>query len=550
MPSENLKQDAVPLGLWDCIGILIGIVLTLSAAAYLSRGRLFWEDEMLGWMLLNDPSWHHMVDAWEAGADGGGFSFYLIGRAWFFVAGASDLAFRLYSATCFALAFTVIWLAARRFYRPEIVAFACFNTFFFSRTLVLHMREGRFYGLLTLAVALAVWLALILAEKPRSPRPIWYPALFAIHGLLTTSHLLGVVFSFTLLAAMMVLDLLQSRLRPLLYLAGAASWLLLFFERFNVLASVAVGKPHFWIKAPTLPQIFAVYDGNSPEIAWVVLALLCLLAWHLRRADGSWKNRLRAAYTQRKPVFIFAGALLLIPVEFLFEGLLGTPIFNSRYLLPVLLGVVFVTAEALHLVRPLLSDLLNRHGRTAQAVGTLSLTSYIALLLFWVFHHVADYTPSAKDYTAQLAASVPKDLPLVCEDAFSFTELIRSQQTTGVRYHFLLDWEQTLSQSAPPLEVTQFHLMETWKKVGYFSTSIQPLEDFLRDHDRFYVLHTEAIKPTKDLPEIGNPLVQRFMHDPNYETRELTQFDRTLIRETIWLVCRGACGQQPPTSSF
>ncbi len=74
-------------------------------------------------MLLRDPSWHHMVQAWRAGADGGDFTFYLTGRAWLRVFGASEVSFRLYSSSCFALVFTVMWIAARKFYTTGVVAF-------------------------------------------------------------------------------------------------------------------------------------------------------------------------------------------------------------------------------------------------------------------------------------------------------------------------------------------------------------------------------------------------------------------------------------------
>ena len=119
---------------------------------------------MLGWLLLRDPSWSHMVHAWNIGADGGGFSFYILGRAWFHLFGDSRLAFRLFSSTCFGLAFVVLWVALRRLYPTWIVALATSNTVFFSPPLTMHFLEGRFYGLLVLSTALALWLALRLDE--------------------------------------------------------------------------------------------------------------------------------------------------------------------------------------------------------------------------------------------------------------------------------------------------------------------------------------------------------------------------------------------------
>ena len=224
---------------------------------------------MLGWMLLRDPTWRHMIFAYKQGADGGGFSFYLLGRAWLGVFGPSPLAFRLFSATCFGLAFVVTWATLRRFYGVGVTAFASFNTWFFSPPFVAHMAEGRFYGLLVLGVALAARLTAIwggrslpsqgavsgsagqLPESGTGRRTsLVYLSMFAAHGLLVTSHLLGVVFSAFLIAVMVVLDRLARRPKPWLYAAGVASWLLLLPERANIVASERVGKPWFWTKAP------------------------------------------------------------------------------------------------------------------------------------------------------------------------------------------------------------------------------------------------------------------------------------------------------------
>ena len=531
--------------------MLAGFLLTITVTCVLSRGRIFWEDETLGWMLLHDPSWHHMVQAWKAGADGGGFAFYLSGRAWFRLFGSTDLAFRLYSSTCFGLAFVVTWVAARRFYSTGIVAFALFNTWFFSPPFTLHMREGRFYGLLILAVALAFWLALILAEVPEPTPRKFYLFLFLAHGLLTTSHLLGVVFSVFLLGSIVVLDSLQGRWRPALYLSGALAWLLLLPERANIIASANVGKPHFWTRPPTRWDILGIYTGSSPEITLLLLALLCLAGfgafWSFRSGRG---NLLRAAYRERRPVYIVTGALLLVPVAFLLEGLVSAWLFNNRYLLPITVAVVYVTAEGLQLLLALVPAGLRHRQRRNLGVrwlGGTAVTGWVALLLFWVFHHVKEFSPSAPEYTAQLTAMLPKGIPVVCEDAFSFTELVGRQHASGVRYTFLLDWGQSISADAPRLEITQYHLMQIWKKVGYFAGSIEPVDQFLNQNSVFLVVHAGPAVPGKLPPEIGNPLAARLAHDPAYAVQKYAQLDRAgSVRDTVWLVHKRLAADSAP----
>lgn len=530
------------LGGWDYAGMLAGFALPLIITCVLARHRVFWEDEMLGWMLLRDPSWRHMLLAYNQGADGGGFSFYLLGRGWFALFGHSEQAFRLFSATCFGLAFVVTWAALRRFYGVGVVTFALFNTWFFSPPFVAHMAEGRFYGLLVLGVSMAFGLVPVLEEVRRPTARRWYAIMFLVHGLLATSHLLGVVFSAFAIAALLAADLMAERLRPGLYLAGIASWLLLIPERANIVASARVGKPWFWTKAPRPVEVIAVFTGSSKEIALVLVCLLALVLWGFLRLGAGRNAAWRRVWEARRPVYAVVAAMVALGLGFLVEGTLGTWLFNDRYLLPMTVAITYATAELTQLtvaamrttpVWPLLSLPLFRFTAAA---------GFWLILLSWDFHHLRHFSMAPEDYTAELTAKLPHGMPVVVEDGFSFTELIGKQHGSGVDYVFLLDWPQTVSAWAPRVEVTQYHLMENWRRVGYFSGSILSAEEFLREHREFLVVHAEPWPPTGLPPDIGNPLAERLAKTPGYEVRPYAELRRYKMRDTVWLVCRGGCG--------
>ena len=529
------------LSVWDWLGMVAGFVLTLTITVVNSRHRIFWEDEMLGWLLLRDPSWHHMVRAWNLGADGGGFSFYVLGRGWFAVFGDSRLAFRLFSSTCFGLAFVALWAALRRVYPTWIVAFAAFNTMFFSPPLTMHFLEGRFYGLLVMSTALAMWLALRLDEEfETTPRHL-YVAAFLIHGLLTTSHLLGVVFSFFVLLATVILDRLRGRLRVGLYLTVAVSWLLLIPEKTSIVAAGRVGKPHFWTRAPRLSEIVGGYSGFSHEILLVLGVLFVAAVVLLRRSSAG----LGEGYRRRCAAYVVGGCLLLAPLAFLAEGMVGTWLFNERYLQPVTLGLAFVTAELLMVVSThwVFGSAEGRSMVAARGVGAVV---FAAFLLFWVFHHVAMNTPEVPEFTDVLTARLPQDIPVVVDDAFTFTDLIGRQSDSGVEYRFLLDWPWAVSEGSPRLEVTQYHLMENWKLAGYYAENVVEKEAFLREHGRFLIVDEVGLQADPNVkPEIGNPLPARLGTDPQYQMRKVFTLDRAWhdgVRDTVWLACRGGCG--------
>jgi len=531
--------------------MLAGFLLTLAITLVNSRGRIFWEDEMLGWLLLRDPSWHHMIRAWNLGADGGGFSFYILGRAWFRVFGDSRIAFRMFSSTCFGLAFVATWGALRRFYPSWIVAFATFNTLFFSPPLTMHFLEGRFYGLLVMSTACAMWLALALDEAPDPTPARLYVAGFLIHGLLTTSHVLGIVFSFFVLLGTIVLDRLHRRRRLGLYLTVAASWLLLIPEKTSVVAAGRVGKPHFWTRAPRFWDLIGAYTGYSHEIMLAFATLIPVTLMVLYRSPRGVAGTLRASFRQRRAVYVATACLLLVPCAFLVEGAIGTWLFNDRYLQPVTIGLAFVSAELLMLLAEymVIPGLERVPPVLLAAARGAAAAVFAALTLFWVFHHIAMYTPAAPDFTDAMTAHLPHDLPVVVEDAFTYTGLIGRQANSGVQYTFLLDWPWAIAEKSPRLEVTQYHLMENWKLAGYYSNSIEKIDVFLARNSRFLIIDDAGLHADPKLPlEIGNPIAERLSHDPGYELRKVFTLDRAYhdgVRDTVWLACRGGCGTFP-----
>lgn len=526
------------MGRQDTAGMLAGVFLCLLFCCWFSYGRIFWEDEMLGWMLLHDPSWHHLVSAWKMGADGGGFAFYLIGRSWFGLFGASEVSFRLLSASCFALGFCVTWRSARRYYPVAHVALALFITWFLCPPMVMHMVEGRFYGLLVLATSLTMWVSLKACEQPRLD--LWlYVAAFAANGLLTTTHTLGVIYSVFLLAAVIVLDQTRRQVRPLFYVCVASSWLLLWPERKAIIASANVGKPWFWTYPPDLIRFVGAFCGFSNAIAFVLLMLVAVLVYTSRKQQGGLKRDLQIGYYERKPIYFCAGSLFCVPLLLGIQShIAGTSLFINRYLLPVNIGLAFVLAEIILLIRwdlvaPKLSwfPLVGRNLR--EAVGAFAL-----VLLLWNAIHVQPSTLGPIDYTTTLTAVLPKGIPVVFPDAWGFTEVIGSQHDSGVQYTYMLDWPNSIAPSTPRLEVTQYHLMENWKKVGYFSGSIQYRDEFLRSHSKFLVLKRVGEATDRNGIIIGNQIVRRFAVTPGVQ---VTRLRRDIAGYSVWLVCTVSC---------
>ncbi len=534
--STNAAASPGVLSRMDWLGMLGGFLFCLICSYAFGYKRIFWEDEMLGWMMVHDPSFRHMLTAWNLGADGGGMSFYLTCRAWFHLFGASELSFRFYSATCFGAAFVICWVTARRYFNTGVVALSLFSAWFLSPPLVSHLAEGRFYGLLMLATASVAWLTLVKSRDGKTQPLVLCGLAFLLNGVLITSHVLGILYSATLLAALVLLDWRSARLRPLLYFSTMLAWLLLIPERTAIRATTDVGKPYFWTSPPTLSRFFGAYCEFSAAVALLMFLLVILLILSRRggRAGVPVSQRLPA---KNDPVLLTSGILFLLPVVLTIQAHFGTSLFINRYLMPLTVPQAFLLCELISRIS--WTRLIPASFRSAsRTFGWIAAAGYAAVMFTWIFGHLIHFAIGANDFTKELTAKLPKGVPVLCEDAWVFTQIIGRQHASGVQYTYLLDWQQSTSASAPRLEVTQYHLMENWRKAGYFAGSITPIHEFLQQHDQFLILHWNNVMPS-EVPVIGDPLLARFRDQPSYQVKLYRHNVEPSV--DVWLVCRGTC---------
>ena len=541
-PPRSLPFKSSQFSVWDYILISVGVCLTFAVTLRFSAGRLMWEDEVLGWMLLNDPSWHHMLQSWKHGADGGGLVFYITGRLWLSSFYHSVLAFRLYTSTCFSAALVFTWIAGRRYYKPGTLAFAIGVTWFLSPVLLPHMAEGRFYGLFLASTSAVILVTLIACDRSR-PSPTLLILTFAAHSFLITSHILGIAYSLCLLLVLFTVDMIRRQSKTTLYLVVFLSWLWLLPSRQAVLASAAVGRPYFWTSQPSLRVFLLLYSGESLRTACILIALGLAVVIHLGSSD-----RLRSAFTglsSRLPIVLVTTSILSMPILFYVEGCFGPALCTERYLQPVEIALIFIAAELITQAT-WLSYALRRFHCVPLVLSSLAIAM---MVIQYDLAYFVKYVPQHTDYTAQLSKALPPGVPVVCEDAFSFTELVSQGISPNIHYVYLLDWQNSISKETPRLEVTQYHLMTNWKQVGYFADHIFDRAEFLKNNKYFLVLHTDE-RSAESLSRkanakgrsvlIGNPLARRFSNDPAYTELPFGQQAIDNLDEKETLVCRSS----------
>ena len=456
--------------------------LTLIFCVKFSTARIFWSDELFGWMLLKDPSFQHMLKAWRAGADGGGILFYFLGRGWFFLFGPSEMSFRLFSALGIYVGFAAVWVALVPFYPRRLLVPLLFAVWFGTSPTLVHIDEGRFYGMLLGGAGLAFLTAVRLSTQDQVRLPLLGGSLAATL-VLVGAHPLGLVYSGVLLAAVVIHDIFRRRFRPLVYTSVLAGWSLLLFSREALRNSAAVGKPHFWTVRPHLHDLRMIYSQGTHLLSalWILSIAMLLLAILLRYLTP------RSAFEQlgrRAAVLFPTAALLLVPCLIWIASRRGTSLFTDRYLLPLDIGLVSALTGLL-----VFGLTVPRWPSLVPAVGTaiVWLMCLASLANRWrQYGAVMVYPPY--DFTQALARMIPDGVPAVVERADVADLMWVYQPKTALSTFYLLDWDTAMAPESPRGDVSGFHEMSNWRRLGYFSRSIQDSDEFLKSRRDFVVV--------------------------------------------------------------
>ena len=513
---------------WTSLTLGLCFVCMVLYWFFVSRDRILWSDELFGWMLVTDPSWRHMVHAWNAGADGGGLGFYVLCRVWLFVFGKSDLAFRAFSAAGVYAGFVAAWFSLRRFYRHEVTAVTLFTVWFGARTILWQMVQTRFYGLLLGAVAWCLCCSVRSARESDAGMPNRRSTLLATLAanlLLVSTHPLGVVYSGLLLGGAALDDRLKGRRRWTFYLATILPWTVLIASRQALRASALVAKPWFWTQTPDASDLAGMY---MPVSMWFIgyLAIAVILGLAI---SALWRQRrlaIVAALAGRSTILIPGFLLAIAPMLVWLVSQQGTSYFVDRYLLPFTIGIAVLTAEAL-------TQLFPQPFSLARPVPALLAALVAGFLLLRAGRDSADRYPRdfdvpPRDFTGALAEQLPRGVPIVFSRIDMFDVMLHYRSAPDLPMMYLLDTGVALMPSSPRGLVSGTHEMENWRKVGYFSQQIVPSSEFLATAQRFVVV---------DDPKIPWMRV-RILDQPQWRAEHIGKFCRGVWTENVWLVQR------------
>jgi hypothetical protein len=456
----------------------LGVCTLVVSCILLSLKKQEWADEVFTRTELSDPSLLHLMHALTRLGGAGMPLFYLTAWPWAHLFGMSDLSLRLYSCAGVCGAFLVLTTALRHRFNARAAFLGVGFGLFACMIVVDQNGEARGYGLYLLLCALAIAQIFRIAETPQ-PRARDLFLLALSEAGVVLGHVLGLIFSGLLLVALVAADLFQRRFRAKVYAAYMVGWLAILPWLPAIRASVAVGKPHGWINAPTFGDLvisvsywlfagiyFPLMKGTQfGVVAGWALAIFCV-GWILASASYG----LREASPARRAIYFVGFALMLAPVALYAVSHLVTPVWVARYMIPAVLGVGIVAAG------------WAERASFVRGIGGLALCGLVLLL---PIADVALAKPDSLDVARvdQLAAG----RTVVSDWAPDFTVMLR-YTTDPQPVEFVLDWPNSLA--GPPAAVGGYHIMANYRRDGYMPGHLLDVDQVL-SQKTFLVLDTK-----------------------------------------------------------
>ena len=492
------------------------LLLTLLSLALIllcvhrSATHLLWPDELLGYRLLAAPTLSAMLRGWYHGADGGGLLYYLTARLWTSFFGLSALTLRLFSTAGTIAALWLVWTAARRLVPTLAVVCAIILVYLIPQEFLFQTCDARFYGLFLAASALAGLLFLRSAEQPLSRLGLAGTAL--AHTFLVGSHLLGIVYSVSLVAGMFLLSRQWRTQRPAA-VAAASSWLLLPLSWHAAQASASIAVKPFWSKSPGADDLLTALTLSSP-LATGLLALLLFL-YLLTRTIPALRRQLSSSApppppSARNPLLPPAARTLILceiaAILILFlKSQIDAPVFRERYLLPATLATTLLTAALLTRLCP------PRWLRPPSFLKTLLWSTLIlAPGITAAFLRPMNEDIFPPPAFVAVARALPP-LPILATHFPAYTAL--SHYDPGHTYLYLLDWPYDLAPTRPATDLSSERLMQNVARAHLDGNTVLTCHDLFTRYPGDLLLLTE--------PRRQPWLDDRLRHNPAFRVTPL-----------------------------
>lgn len=504
---------------WALIVGLSGVMFVLCGLR--SREHLLWVDELVSYQAMRGHDLDRTLRIWWNGGDSGQPLFYVLGWVWVSAFGLNALSLRMFSTAGMAVALGLIWAAARRFFGLLPVAWALTMVFLLPSAVRWQEINGRFYGLFLASAAFASLCFLLTMDEAASRKLLWLTA--GAHACLIASHILGVLYSCSLIVGMVALDAARHRFRPRLYGSALAGWVMILIEWHSEWATAVTARgDRFWTVPPHPFDLLLGWGLYNVPFTYILFGLgLLTLVWYRVRARDTGAG-------DRRAVLFLCLSLLLAQLVLYAKSQAGVSIYSDRYLLPLAIGTALILAAAFEMLMP--KPLLE--ARTGWRVMLVMLV-ILPCAGFALRHHDLQEIYPKPGVVAEIATRIPPGVPVLVTQEPPF--LLMTTYDPGHRYFYLLDWAYDLRPGHTPKDLSTQGVMENWTRAGVFRDRVLPCHAILTQLPELDVL----LDPGRE-----DWFAARLANNPGYTVEKVATF-RDWEPLVLWHVRRIAPGPAP-----
>jgi hypothetical protein len=354
-----------------------------------------WLDEVYTYYAVAHGSFAGFVQSYNANINAMPPMYFFLAWAVSKIIPLSALSLRIYSSLGFGMGLLLIWATVRRHMSFFIASVATLAVCLTSDLLLAHNAEARLYGMYFALVAWVVYNYDRLCVDTPSRRQLVANA--SSHALAVSCTYVAVFYSLAVLLSLIVRDRSFRVWRPKVYASVIAGWIPILFY-----------LPLIWRQRGGTPWLQhtgpgTIFNPFTPGLH-LYFAICALVALAVIGGVGRWNAPAPAGQPAGGPLvplrqshlLVLACAFLAIPYLLLAILWAGLPLLLDRYLLPSLIGAVFLFAL-------ICSSVLGASFRPAEQGGAVCPGSVrffeklvcvvtLAGLLAYPFKHARSYT--------------------------------------------------------------------------------------------------------------------------------------------------------------
>ncbi len=482
---------------WEYLVPLLATASLLISCTIVSSKKFFWNDELLSFYLLSDPSFTRMMVAWGDKFNQAPPLYFMLEWLWAKVFNATELSLRLFSSLAICVTFTLVWITLRRTYNFWAASIGTLSVFCLSELILYHNAEVRMYGLFSAVCAFGLLQFDVINKRQKCSIKV-LAVNTLIHATIVLTHLYGILYSGAIICAFVIRDRYFKVFRANVYLSVILGW----FFLIPFIGSILNQADNYakWFSTVSGSELlnYFIFSTKFPLLILALLIVSVFLYINQSPDRQTFETSNDNSYLINEiSLLILAGTFFAVPILAWIITISIKPMLNSRYIIPtttISWAILFAYLSFRILPNFTLSHknnerLISKKIITKQRLILLMLTVILLIYPIYYAKKVGYYSqkPGINDDSYGYI-----ELPFAMEAGHDFLTRFHYSPKRN-RYFHILNWETALNITSSSFATGDYKHLEALKRNHPFLNSIQSKE-FIDKYARFLVLNEEDQK--------------------------------------------------------